>query len=121
MIEEETSEDSIVEELTLTTESPSENWKAKDWTKFTKWLKGMLQVSPEVSITFIKKNGTERVMKCTLHPDILPPMPVTESSDPTETKKKRKVPEETMAVYDVEAGAWRSFTIKAVKQVRLSV
>ena len=39
---------------------------------FGPWLKDMLKFGP-MSVTFTKKDGTERVMECTLRPDLLPP------------------------------------------------
>ena len=62
-------------------------------------------------ITFTKKDGTERVMRCTLEASKLP---VQES---TETKTERKVSTETMAVFDLDVQGWRSFTKKSVKCV----
>ena len=94
--------------------NPTEDWAENDWTTFTTWLKGALH-SNEVTVTFTKKDGSERVMKCTLDPEILPPSPVTEG------KTERKKSENTLAVYDLEAQAWRSFTIKSVKKVTFSI
>ena len=65
----------------------------------------------EVIITFTKKDGTERVMRCTLDPIKLP---VQENK---ETNTERKVSTETMAVFDLDAQGWRSFTKKSVKCV----
>ena len=65
----------------------------------------------ELKITFTKKDGTERVMRCTLDPNKLP---VQES---TETNANRKVSTETMAVFDLDVQGWRSFTKKSVKCV----
>ena len=64
-----------------------------------------------VTVTFTKKDGTERVMRCTLDPAKLP---VQES---TETNTTRKVSTETMAVFDLDVQGWRSFTKKSVKCV----
>lgn len=86
----------------------------KDWNKFTKWLKEILKMDV-VTVTFTKKDGTERVMKCTLDPEQLPPQPVTEG------KKERKVNDDVLAVYDVESQGWRSFTIKSIKRVQLTI
>lgn len=86
----------------------------KDWDKFGKWLKGILKVDV-ATVTFTKKDGTERVMKCTLDPKLLPAAPVTEG------KKERKVNQDVLAVYDVEAQGWRSFTIKSIKSVNLTI
>jgi hypothetical protein len=84
-----------------------------EWENFGPWLKDMLKVSP-ATITFTKKDGTERVMQCTLDATLLPPAPINESGEP---KKKRAVNDNTMAVYDLEAKAWRSFTIRSVTQL----
>jgi hypothetical protein len=69
----------------------------------------------ELKITFTKKDGTERVMRCTLEASKLP---VQES---TETNTNRKVSTETMAVFDLDAQGWRSFTKKSVKCVDFTV
>lgn len=91
----------------------SREWDDNDWGLFRDWLKGMLSQST-VSVTFTKKDGTERVMQCTLEPKKLPPI-VESTSD----KKPRKVSEDTLSVYDLEAKGWRSFTLKSVKRVNI--
>ena len=50
------------------------------------WLKSMLSMVP-VTITFTKKDGTERVMICTTNETLIP-QPVI--SEDTETKAERK-------------------------------
>ena len=65
----------------------------------------------ELTITFTKKDGTDRVMRCTLDPNKLP------IKENTETNSQRKTNNETMAVFDLEAQGWRSFTKKSVKCV----
>lgn len=94
--------------------SISASWTNQEWDKFSEWLRGMLQVT-DVTVTFTKKDGTERIMKCTLQPESLPKVEVTED------KKARKVNQDTIAVFDVEAKAWRSFTLKSVNKVQLSI
>ena len=42
---------------------------------FKKWLKGHLAFGP-VTVTFTKKDGTERVMKCTTSTELVPQEPV---------------------------------------------
>jgi hypothetical protein len=84
--------------------------------KFSSWLKDMLMFGA-VTVTFTKRDGTERVMRCTLSPEMLPPVVVTEDAEP---KKQRKVNEAVMAVYDLEAAGWRSFTITSVTRVSFS-
>ena len=51
-----------------------------------------------VEVTFTKKNGEERVMLCTLHPDVVPNVAGNSVQNPDVT-----------VVYDIEAGGWRSF------------
>lgn len=89
-------------------------WTDKDWDKLTKWLSSMLKTNT-VTVTFTKKDGTERVMNCTLNPEVLPPTSVTEG------KKERKTNDATMAVYDVDAKGWRSFTIKSLKNISMVI
>lgn len=96
---------------------PTEHWTDKDWTKFTEWLKGMLQVNEQVTVTFNKKDGSERVMRCTLNPKLLPKVEVKEGS----VKSERKKSEDVLAIYDLDAKGWRSFTIKAVTKVNFTL
>ena len=74
----------------------STEWTDENWDKVTQWLKSHLKTDV-VTITFTKKDGTERVMHCTLDPARLPPVVVTED------KKERKVNDNIMSVYDVDA------------------
>lgn len=92
----------------------STEWTDKDWDKVTKWLSSVLK-SNVVTVTFTKKDGTDRVMKCTLNPDILPPATLVEN------KKERKVNDSVMSVYDTEVQGWRSFTIKSIKHISLEI
>lgn len=98
----------------MTTHQIETTWTDKDWDKFTNWLKGVLHVET-ATVTFTKKDGTERVMKCTLNPEQLPPAIVTEG------KKERKVNQDVIAVYDVEVQGWRSITLKSIKRVQLTI
>jgi len=69
-----------------------------------------------LTITFTKKDGTERVMHCTLREDLLPKIVVKEG----EVKKKKKVNEAVMPVYDMDAKAFRSFRFDSIKQIQSS-
>lgn len=66
-----------------------------------------------VTVTFTKKDGTERVMKCTLRPDLLPPQVVNED------KPAKKKSETSIAVYDLEINAWRSITYDTVSIIQV--
>ena len=84
--------------------------------KLHKWLKDILTVT-EATVTFTKVDGTERVMRCTLEADKLPPVVIKEDQKP------RKVSDSTKAlrVFDVEKQEWRSFTIKNIKKIQLTI
>ena len=74
------------------------------------WLAGMLEQSI-VEVTFTKKDGTERVMNCTLLEDYLPET----------TGAGRSAGSDALAVFDVDADGWRSFRWDSIKAVKLSV
>lgn len=58
----------------------------------------------KVSIRFIKADGTDRVMKCTLNENLIP------AQDGEDIKKRTKVPNDfVQVVWDLEKNAWRSF------------
>ena len=78
--------------------------------KGRKWLAGILEQSV-VEVTFTKKDGTERVMNCTLLEDYLPET----------TGAGRSAGSDALAVYDVDADGWRSFRWDSIKAVKLSV
>ena len=91
------------------------NLTDNDWEVFSKWIKGVLVTNTTTTVTFTKKDGTERVMKCTLRPDLLPVQEIVEGKEP------RKQNDATLAVFDVEANGWRSFTIRSVKRVEFAM
>ena len=78
--------------------------------KGRKWLAGMLEQNV-VEVTFTKKDGTERVMNCTLLEDYLPET----------TGAGRSAGSDALAVFDVDADGWRSFRWDSIKAVKLSV
>lgn len=59
-----------------------------------------------MEITFTKVDGTERTMKCTLKPTLLP--------ESTKTNGAHKTPDYCLAVWDVEKNGWRSFRVHNV-------
>jgi hypothetical protein len=94
--------------------SITEDWTDVEWDNFSIWLKAML-TSSEGVVTFIKSDGTERVMKCTLVANQLPKVEIKEGAKP------RKESTTSMRVFDLEKNEWRSFTIKKVKQVNFTI
>lgn len=94
----------------------SASWDDTEWELFDSWLKDMLKMGP-VTVTFTKKDGSERIMECTLQPELLPKVELKEG----EEKAPRKKSADVVAVYDIEANGWRSFAIKSVKKISLSI
>lgn len=89
--------------ITIVPEKPNLFFESEDKT----WLKNLLR-SSIVDVTFIKKDGTERTMKCTLREDTVPAKVVSESAN-TVVTKTRSSNEDALAVYDIESNGWRSF------------
>jgi hypothetical protein len=94
-----------------------QNLSEKDVKIFKRWLKSHLAYGP-TTVVFTKKDGKERVMNCTTNPELVPAVELLESAEP---KKEKKVNEEVMPVYDLEAKAWKSFRWDSIKQVRFEL
>jgi len=61
-----------------------------------------------VTVDFIKKDGTQRKLRCTLRPDLLPPQ-----TDIEEAVSKLPFPT-SLAVWDLENEGWRSFRYDSI-------
>jgi len=94
---------------------PAKDWTNKEWNDFTNWLNSILKTT-EMTITFTKKDGTVRVMNCTLKPELLP-----ESKPLAEGKTPRKESTTSIRVFDNDLKEWRSFTTKNVTRVEFSI
>jgi hypothetical protein len=96
----------------------------KDVKIFKRWLKSHLAYGP-TTVVFTKKDGTERVMLCTTNESLVPQiLHETNTDNPVDfpaPKKEKKVNEEVMPVYDLEAKAWKSFRWDSIKQVRFEL
>lgn len=79
------------------------------------WLKVLLE-ERTVEVVFTKKDGTERVMNCTLKDDILP-LVQKEANDSYATIKSK----DALAVWDVDVKGWRSFRWDSIKSVNFSL
>ena len=74
-----------------------------------------------VDVTFTKKDGTERKMKCTLKEDLLPAsLPTYLETETLANTKVRMVSNDALPVYDIEANGWRSFRWDSVTSVEWS-
>ena len=96
------------------------------------WVRSLLDKQP-ITVTFVKADGTDRSMRCTLNWNLIPekpPMAVMSHSASivgrvdglvAETKKPRKQPKEpdpaVIKVWDLDAGAWRSFRMDRLKKI----
>jgi len=77
------------------------------------WLTSHLKLGP-VDVTFTKKDGTERTMKCTLMEELM--LPYDKKTD-----RVREESKETLAVYDLEKESWRSFRLDSITDVRFTI
>lgn len=98
----------------LSVYEPDQETLTNDLTVFRGWLKGVLSVQP-AKVIFTKKDGTERIMVCTLREHLIPKQEVKEDKAP------RKKSDTTLAVYDLDAQGWRSFTVSSVKRVEFAM
>jgi hypothetical protein len=86
------------------------------------WVRSLLQKQP-ITVTFVKADGTDREMRCTLNPEELPEVVQTGPVDGivSESKKPRKDPKDpdpaVIKVYDLEAKSWRSFRMDRLKKI----
>ena len=76
------------------------------------YLKGLLHAT-YLQVTFTKKDGTERKMRCTLLEQAIPEdkRPKTEGSSFTD---------EAVRVFDMEKQEWRAFRFDSIKNVTFS-
>lgn len=88
-------------------------WSEEERKVFRDWIKSHLNYGP-VSVTFVKKDGTERVMSCTLKSDL------TKDYE-KKTDRVKTVNEETCPVFDLEKQEWRSFRFDAVTKVEFTI
>ncbi len=70
-----------------------------------------------IEVSFTKKNGEDRIMKCTLMAKEIPAnmAPKNIGNPPDEENR------DYMNVFDVEAQGWRSFILDSVKYVKTNL
>ena len=88
--------------------SEKNKWSDEEWTEFREWVRSCLK-SDVCLVEFTKKDGTKRSMRCTLKPDLLPQVELTEG-----TKERTITVTDNIPVFDTEANGWRSFNIRSV-------
>jgi hypothetical protein len=77
---------------------------------FREWLTNVIRTE-RVNINFVKADGTERWLHCSLHPDLIPADKLQK-----EEAAPRKRSEDALSVWDLEKQDWRSFRFDRVKQ-----
>jgi len=102
---------------------------------FRDWVRRLLEVS-EITVTFVKADGSIRDMRCTLDLLKIPPQPPRAEKPAKEApvdglrqhgflgeNKEVTKPEEshTQKVFDLDASAWRSFRYDRLKKVTASM
>ena len=77
------------------------------------WLITLLRERP-VEILFTKKDGSDRLMKCTLQEEKIPAENAPKGAE-------RAKNDEVLAVFDVEKSAWRSFRWDRLKRIEFQI
>jgi len=84
------------------------------------WIRSLL-INSEVTVTFVKADGTDRDMLCTLDHSRIPvsiAKPISIDGIVRESKKPRKEPDpHSIRVFDMEKQEWRSFRFDRLKKV----
>ena len=75
------------------------------------WLINLLH-DGVISVAFVKKDGSDREMACTLNEDLIP----NELAPKGDSRSK---PTESIAVFDVEKNEWRSFRWDSIKLISI--
>ena len=100
--------------LNLTMENEMTEKKLTFSTKKEKdWLRTLLH-EREVGITFIKKDGSERLMWWTLSESKIPSEFAPKGSEKTKS-------DEVLPVFDVENDGWRSFRWDSITNIEFSL
>jgi len=82
--------------------------------EFRDWLNGLLMEETPTLVTFTKKDGSTRVMKCTKN---LSKIPVT--MHPSGEKEIKEG--SAFRVFDLENNGWRSFNAESVKTIEFNI
>jgi len=65
-----------------------------------------------LEVSFVKKDGSGRIMKCSLQEKFLPAK--------EETDKVKKENENVLSVWDIDNNGWRSFRLESIVSVRIA-
>ena len=104
----------MIDDVKLEDDKLTKKFFADDVSK--QWLKSILH-SNICTITFTKKNGDERVMKCTLDEQHFPAI----QKEAAEVSEVRQKSAEALSVFDVEAQGWRSFRWDSIIRLEMTI
>lgn len=90
-----------------------ETFTDEDKAKYRVWLTDMLKAG-SVYVTFEKKDGTKREMRCTLKEDRV-------LSYDKKTERTKNVSDEVCPVFDLDKQEWRSFRYDSITEVRIEI
>jgi hypothetical protein len=90
--------------------NPFSKLSDEDQELFSTMVKDILRTGM-CEVSFVKQDGTDRVLQCTLNQQYLP---VVEA---TEEKPARKKNKEVCAVFDTDLNEWRSFRYDSLKAI----
>jgi len=105
--------------------TPGTSYQEADETQKTiirDWVRSLLQVT-EVTINFLKADGTAREMRCTLDwariPEDKQPRDNSTSVDGIvrESRQRKKPDEHSLRVFDLEKQEWRSFRFDRLQKI----
>jgi hypothetical protein len=71
----------------------------------------------EVVVTFKKKDGTERVMRCTKSFDVIPEEKHPKASNEPITDTPKPSNTDLLMVWDMDKEGWRSFDYKTILKI----
>ena len=94
------------------TETWYKNASEEEQGQFRDWLRGLLRTNT-VHLTFEKKDGTIREMKCTLSENELPKQ--------EQGKEARKPNDSSMPVFDLDKNEWRAFRFDSIRKINFEL
>jgi hypothetical protein len=91
--------------------------------EFRNWLLGLLhdEHTKDLCVTFTKKDGTERTMRCTLASGRIPADKQPKTSVRLEEETNSTSSGSALRVFDEEKQEWRSFRWDSIKEVKVDL
>lgn len=85
---------------------------------FRDWIRALLHVQ-SAKITFVKADGTQRDMLCTLNWQKIPQDKLPKSATVKESVETNEP--EALRVFDIELGEWRSFRYDRIRSIQATI